>query len=76
MTNPEANPPTRPQIDGWLVLAIALVVSLAISWSALAGAMRGDADILAAGARYLVGLAFSWAGVFGFATLVALSVSI
>lgn len=65
--------PTTPRkrIDGWLVLAAALVLSVLISWGTLSDAMHGKTDILAAGAHYLVGLALSWAGVFGFASLVS-----
>lgn len=61
----------RKRIDGWLVLAAALVLSVLISWGTLSDAMHGKTDILAAGAHYLVGLALSWAGVFGFASLVS-----
>lgn len=68
MTTTEPTP-TRRRVDGWLVFALALLLSLLISWGPLTAAMHGETDILAAGTRYLVGLALSWAGLFGFAML-------
>jgi hypothetical protein len=66
----DATPHGRAGVDPEVLFGISLLIGLALSWGALDGAMHGRVDILAAGVRLLVAVAFAWAGCFGVATMV------
>ncbi len=59
------------RVDPQLVFGISVLVALAISWPGLAGAMRGSADIMTVGVRFLIGVAVVWTALFCVASLIA-----
>jgi hypothetical protein len=60
----------RTAVDPALLFAISLVLSLALWWPSLTGALDGSIDITVAGLRYLAALGLSWFAVFGLSMLV------
>ncbi len=70
--NPEHGPnPNGVRADPQLVFGISVLVALAISWPGLAGAMRGSADIMTVGVRFLIAVAVVWSALFCVASLIA-----
>ncbi len=54
--------PTRRGIDPQLLYGLSLLGGLALAWPSLASAMKGNTDIIAAGIRLLLSIAFVWTG--------------
>ena len=56
-------------VNPQFVFGMSLFFGLALSWSALSGAMSGSVDIVSAGTHLLIAVAFSWAGGYGLCSL-------
>lgn len=61
-------PPRRP-VDPQLLFGISLFAGLLLAWPALRSAMHGGTDIVVAGMRLLVAIAFAWTGGYLITTL-------
>jgi hypothetical protein len=61
----------RGAVDPALLFGISLVLSLALWWPSLTGALDGSIDITVAGLRYLAALGLSWIAVYGLSLLVS-----
>jgi hypothetical protein len=61
----------RPRVDPAFIFAVSLVLAAVLWFPNLRGTLHGNVDITDAGIRYFVGLALSWAGVFGVSAIVA-----
>lgn len=63
-------PQRRKGLDPQLLYGISLLLALAMTWSSLQAAMRGDADIVAVGIQLLVTVAVLWTGGFLVSSLI------
>jgi hypothetical protein len=63
--------PKPKAVDPQLLYGISLLGGLILAWPSLASAMRGNADIIAAGIRLLLSIAVVWTGGYLITTLIA-----
>jgi hypothetical protein len=59
------------RVDPQLVFGLSLLGALAISWPGFSAAMRGSADIMLVGVRFLIAVAVVWTGLFCVASIIA-----